>query len=147
MKLYDADGEGERQKYPLERGWVKLKLIRELATGTKTQVVLADEYGVAEHSITRFKRRHLTEIQEVQADIENKFASLWIAQKEYRLAELQHDVDEIGDTRDPEMMRNKHTALKQAAEELGQLPSRFNMQVNTAPITYKIEGVDLEQLR
>lgn len=143
--LYDRDD--DRRAYPLERGWVRHKLIRELAAGDKTQAVLAEEYGVTEVSIGKFKKRHLTAIAEATAQLEDEMSDLWIANKGMRLAELQEDVDNIGDNMDPELLTVKHRALKQAAEELGQLPGRANVVVNTAPITYKIDGVDMENLR
>lgn len=147
VKLFDESRENKRQRYPLERAWVRHRLIRHLAEQRFTQVELAEQYGVEPHAISMFKSRHGTRIDEVRADLESQFAGLWIADKGARLAEYQEDVDDIGSSTNHELLKVKHNALRSAAEELGQLPSRFNMQVNTAPVTYKIEGVDLEQLR
>lgn len=147
MKLYDHDREGARRAYPLERAWVRNKLIRELAAERLSHAKLAEKYGVTDVSISNFKKRHLTEIEEVRADLEDQFAGLWIANKAARLAELEQDVDDIGTTTNHELLKVKHNALKQAAEELGQLPSRFSVQVNNQPVTYKIEGVDMDALR
>lgn len=145
--LYDNSNEGVRRSYPLERAWVRNKLIRELAEEKVTQVELAERYGVTPVSIGNFKKRHWTEITDVRDDLDNQFAGLWIAKKEARLAEYQDDVDRIGETLNHELLKAKQIALRSAAEEMGQLPSRFSMQVNTAPVTYKINGVDLEKLR
>lgn len=145
-RLYDHEDD-RRRAYPLERGWVRHKLIRELAAGNKTQRLLAEEYGVSEVSVSKFKSRHQTAIDEARVELEDEMSSLWIANKAMRLAELQDDVDNIGVTVDAELMAVKHKALLQASQELGQLPGRANVVVNTAPVTYKIEGVDLESLR
>ncbi len=64
-----------------------------------------------------------------------------------RLAELQEDCDRIGESMDPELLAVKHKAIRHVSEELGQLPGRNNLVVNTAPVTYQIEGVDMETLR
>lgn len=146
-QLYDHSREESRRAYPLERGWVKYKLIRELATNVKTQAQLAEEYGVSDVSISKFKTRHLTEVNEVTAQLEDEFAALWLANKASRIAELQADIDNIGDSLDPDLLKAKHAAIRNAAEELGQLPSRYNVQVNNAPVTYRIDGVDMDQLR
>lgn len=145
--MYNNDLEGAKRAYPLERGWVKYKLIRELAQGIKSQAKLAEEYGVNVGSIAKFKTRHQTEIDETAAGFEDEFAALWVAQKAQRLAELQSDIDAIDSDADPDRLKIKHAALKQVAEELGQLPSRMAVNVNTAPVTYKIEGVDMDKLR
>lgn len=132
---------------PLERAWVKHRLIRELALGDKTQAALAEQYGVTPGSITIFKQRHHTAIEDVRADLLDEFASLWIAKKVNRVAEYQDDVDKLSDSTETDVLKVKHAALKAVAEELGQLPSRYGVSVGSASITYKIEGVDLDKLK
>lgn len=136
-----------KKQYTLERGWVTRKLIIELARQEKTRTKLASEYGVTTASITTFAHRHRTEIDEVKADIENEFAGLWIAQKYARIAEYQADVDAIGDTTDPDLLKVKHTALKAVAEEMGQLPARVAVNVESKTVNYTINGIDPGQLR
>lgn len=149
-----------RRSLPLERGWVRSKLIRELAEGLKTQEQLAEEYGVSRVAVSQFKRRHLTAIEQQQRDFENEFAHLWIAQKELRLAELQQDIEDLTEqfTLDGDAFHEdkkaalqavqiRHNALMQAAKELGQIPSAAGVTVETKRVTFKIPGVDLEQLR
>ena len=51
--MYNSDPEGAKRIYPLERGWVKHQLIRELAQGIKSQAKLADDYGVAFDDVRR----------------------------------------------------------------------------------------------
>ena len=138
--------------YPLERGWVKWRLIRDLATGTKTQTELADEFGVTASAISTFKSRHKTSIAEQAADLENEFAALWIAQKGARLAELQSDVEDLSEAADSnnegytDLLKVKHAALNQAAKELGQIPSTAGVSVQTQQAVFRIEGVDLGTL-
>ncbi len=143
----DRETESPRHSFPLERGWVKHKLIRELAEGKKTHAVLAVEYGTSITSIGNFKRRHTTLVDQAKQDLADKFADLWIADKRNRLAELQADIDSMGDDPDPDLLKIKHAAMKQAAEELGQLPSRMGVSVQAATVTFQIDGIDLETLR
>ena len=145
--LDNDETEVPRNPFPLERGWVKHKLIREIAEGKKTNVTLAVEYGTTPTSISNFKRRHATLVEQAKQDLADKFADLWIADKRNRLAELQADVDNMGDDPDPDLLKIKHAAMKQAAEELGQLPSRMGVSVQAATVSFQIEGVDLETLR
>lgn len=147
--LSDDEGTGwtPPRSLPLERGPYRAKLIRELAEGIKPNVQLATEYGVTAASISSFKGRHATEIAEQQADFENEFADLWIAQKRLRLAVLQDDIEETADSYEPEVIKIRHAALLQAAKELGQLPSSAGVTVNTPTATFSINGVDLDQLR
>lgn len=145
---------------PLERGWVRPKLIRELAEGVKTNIQLAEEYGTTPVSISKFKGRHATAIDEQKRDFENEFAALWIANKANRLAVLQDDIEALQEhfELDGEAFHEdkkaaiqaatvRHNALMQAAKELGQIPSAAGVQVETKRVTFVIPGVDLEQLR
>jgi hypothetical protein len=143
-----ATPEGERRHaYPLSRGWVKHKLIHEIARDEKSTSQLAEEYGVTPSAISQFKTRHRTQIDEVKADIENEFAGLWIAQKKARLAEYQHDADRISESDDPQYMRIKAQLMKAVAEEMGHLPTKTSMTVSPNNITYVIEGVNPEDLQ
>lgn len=137
-----------RREYPLERPWNRRRLIHELARGERTQVALAEAYGVVQSAISAFQSRHLTEIQEVRADLENEFAGMWIASKRERIAVYQEDAEKLAEVEDdPEALRIKHNILKAVAEELGQLPSKMNISVGAKTITYVIDGVDMEALR
>lgn len=144
---YDASPEQGRLARPLERAYNRWRLIRDLASQESTQAQLAEKYGVSEVSISAFKRRHATEIEDIARDLENEFAALWIASKGIRLAVLQEDIEETSDSFEPDMMKVRHAALHQAAKELGQVPSAAGVQVQTQSATFSINGVDLEQLR
>jgi predicted transcriptional regulator len=139
---------------PLEKGWVRYRLIRELAQMEKPQTVLAEEYGVTQGAISQFATRHASEVAEVKADIENEFAGLWIADKKQRIAEYAAEIELIDEARggtvrnmrDVELSKLKAAVMRAVADELGQIPARMSVSV-TQRVTYTIEGVDPEQLR
>lgn len=138
------DGRATR---PLTQGWVKHRLIRQLAEDRHVDQHYADEYGVSSRAISAFRAKWAIEIADAKKDLEDEFSHLWIANKAYRLAEMQEDVERIADTMDPEMLAVKHKALRYASEELGQLPGRQQIAINTGQVSYTIEGVDMETLR
>ena len=144
---FERSPEAARRSLPLERGWVRYKLIRQLAEGLKSNIQLAEEHGCTATAISQFKGRHLTDIEEQARDFENEFAALWIANKAARLALLQDDIEQTAESYEPDMLKIRHAALHQAAKELGQVPSAAGVQVQTQTATFKINGVDLEQLR
>lgn len=146
----------------LERGWTKVKLIRALALGEKTQAVLADEFGVTNGAISQFKTRHQVAIADMVASIEDEMAGIWVAKKTARLAEYQQDIEDINvdlatqpglDSNGeaiplPDkgaLMNAKHRALKSVAEEMGQLPTKVQMDL-TVKARHELVGVDLEDL-
>jgi predicted transcriptional regulator len=128
----------------LERGWRRAALIRDLATGEKTQVQLGQEYGVTQGAVSQFADRHRDEITAVRTSIDDEWAALWVAQKFNRIAEMQSDIEAIEGTADEKLLRVKHAALRQIAEELGQLKTHVEVG---GKVTYVIEGIDPEVLR
>lgn len=145
----------------LERGHVKIKLIRELAAGEHSQAELARRHDVTPQSMSEFTQRHAERIAEVaekllaQADAE--FAGLWVAEKRNRIAEYQQQIDDVADLMaDPalaakagvqaaEMFRVAQSALKAVAEELGQLPGRVQVQ-HSGSLEVRVNGVDVAAL-
>lgn len=125
------------------RGHRKLDLIRLLAVGEWTQEELAERFGVTQPAISLFKKRYAVEITQVKENLEDQFAGLWIARKEARVAELE-DVAESFKADDPKAANIRLRALKQAAEELGQL--RVQIDINP-PTDYTVEGVDPKELQ
>jgi len=160
-------------RYPL-RGHIAYSLIQDLARQEKRVSRLARDYGVSESAIRQFRDRKAVEIAAARKHIENEFETLWIADKVKRLAEYQDDVERIneslpdgvlvgltmeGDGDEPKtiviedkgttaLLRTKAKLLRNAAEEMGQLPARTNIQV-VAPqtIVYEVAGVDLTKLQ
>jgi hypothetical protein len=133
------------------RGHVRLQLIRELALGVHSERELAAMFHVSGPAIHQFKVSHAEAIESARLDIENEFSVLWIANKAARLAELQDDVERINDALDkiapeqrPRLYAAKRAALRNAAEELGQLAPKA-VNVGTT-VRYEIVGVDLDQL-
>lgn len=142
-------------------------LIRQLALTDTTQPELAEQYGVTQQAISHFAKRNAEAIAAVRADADNEFAGILIAQKAARLAAYEelHTIaitpqpkispsgkivkewitDEDGN--DVEVVVNEidvraaALVLKQSAEEMGQLPTRLQIQGDMqTTTTYKIEG-------
>ena len=139
-------GEGGEKRI---RGHVALALVRELALGDSTQRDIAERYGYSEQSISLFKTRNADRIAAVQADEQNAYAGLWIADKAARVAAYEADVERVDEfladgAPTADLMRVRHSALRSAAEELGQLKQTVE---TTQRITYAVEGVDPGQLR
>lgn len=150
-------------------GLKKRKLVRELALGEENQSQLAERYDVTPSAISLFAKRNRDEIEAVRANIDDEFAGLLIAQKAHRLGVLEHLLDvaltptpkvapsgrvvyvEKSDGA-PEMITEiagdlAAKVIKQAAEEMGQLPNRItlggNVNVHTS---YQVEGIDPRDL-
>jgi hypothetical protein len=133
------------------RGPAKVRLIHDLALDAWTERALAESYGVSQPTIHEFKDRYRYQIAVARGDIENHLAGLWIADKQARLAELEDDVEQINQALadapldvQPRLYLAKHRALRNAAEELGQLaPKRVDASVS---VRYEIVGVDMAAL-
>lgn len=130
----------------LERPWVRMRLIRDLATGEISQAQMAQVYGVSRPSITLFKQRHLYEIEEVRAKIADEYAGLWVAGKKERLAAYQQKVEDMLEGNSPRHAEVLVGILKAVAEELGDLPARTAVQITTENVQYQIVGIDPEAL-
>lgn len=147
------------------------QVIRELALGEMTQRQLAEKYECSEPAITLFKRRHAEAIAAVKADAANEFAGILIAQKAARLAAYE-ELAEIAMVPVPrvtpagkvvqrvnpdtgmleEVMevdgRLAAQVMKQAAEEMGQLPTRLQVSGEVGVRTnYTVDGVSPDDLR
>jgi hypothetical protein len=143
----------------LERGHVKVRLIREIAKGEKSNGALGKEFGVSAEAVRLFKHRHAARIEQVAAKLDDDFAALWVADKANRIAEYQQQVDDIADLMaDPEraakagvqaaeMMRTAQSALRAVSEELGQLPARTVRHEGGVSVRYEVVGVSPEELR
>ena len=130
----------------LERGWVKHRLVRDFAIGEKTGEELATLYGVSRTSISAFKRRHAMEIEEVRNNMADEYAGLWVAEKMSRIAEYQEAAKKMANGTSPRNQEVLVSILKAVAEELGQLPARTQVQVNTQNVTYQVVGINPEDL-
>jgi hypothetical protein len=133
-------------KGTLERGWVKHRLIRDLAIAEKSQRELAAIYGVSTNSITNFKKRYALEVEEVRNNLADEYASLWIGQKMKRIAEYQEAAEKMAQGKTPRNAEVLVSILKAVAEELGQLPARTQVNVSTETTVYEIVGLDPEDI-
>lgn len=132
------------------KGHVKLRLLHDLAAGSKHQSELAKQYGVTEGRISQIKSENIDRIEAIRANAENEFSGLWIADRKNRIAEYESDVEDINESLmssnlekmvHPYLLSAKHRALKSAAEETGQLTTNF-----AAKVEYNVTGVDTERL-
>jgi hypothetical protein len=149
-------------------GRVARALARDLALTKLTQEALAEKYGVTQGAISQFKTRRAEEIAAIAADADDQYAGMWIAQKADRLAELERlhaialtptpkvfgkDADQVRDPETGEAIyevdgRLAAQVMKQAAEEMGQLPTRLQVSGDMSIKTnYTVEGVDPKDLR
>lgn len=140
----------------LERGWVKYRLIADLAAMEHTQVELAAKYGCAQSSISEFATRHAVEIDDKKRALADELHGLWIANKADRLAEYQQTVEDIetfiestdmSDKEAREAVGIKLRALRAVADELGQVPQRPAGGGTTTTVTVSVDGVKVDDLR
>lgn len=146
------------ERAPLERPSVRLRLIRDLAKAEHTPAELGKRYGVTRQAVHQFKAKHSDAIAHQRAHLDDVFASIEFADKGARVAELSQDAATIAEVlADPEtaaragvgyaeMVRAKQSALRAIAEELGQLPSRMQVQV-AGSLDVQVNGVDVGALK
>lgn len=133
-------------KNHLERGWVKHRLIRDLALGERTGKDLAEQYGVSQTSMSAFKRRHSLEIEEVRNNLADEYAGVWVAQKLARIQEYQIAAEKMAKGQSPRNQEVLVSILKAVAEELGQLPARTQVNISNEQTVYEIVGIDPQDL-
>lgn len=146
------------------------EVVRLLAAEEISQADIARRYDVTTSAVTQFKQRHAEEIAAVRADMDDEFAGIAIASKVNRVALLQQIAEKAlepvpkvsangkvayvtNEDGESEMVmevdaRAAMAALKQVAEELGQLVQRSQVSgdMNTTT-TYRIEGVSPADLK
>ncbi len=125
-------------------------------------MAIAEKYGVTPGAITQFADRYADEIAAVRADMDNEFAGILIAQKATRLAmyeeiaeraleptpKIDNKGNQVVDRATGELVyefdgRLAAQVAKQAAEEMGQLPTRVQVTGDMNTTTkYIVEGVD-----
>lgn len=136
---------GKRQS--ISRGWVKQRLIKDLALGEKTHRQLGEQYGVSREAVMRFARVNRMEIEHARGLLGEAYAGLWIANKESRVAEYQVAAEKMADGDSPRHAEVLVNVLKAVADEMGDLPQRASVQVNNTEVRYEVHGVDPEALR
>lgn len=130
----------------LERGWVKHRLIRDFALGEKTGEELAKIYGCSGTSISAFKKRHAVEIEECRNHLADEYAGLWVAEKMKRIAEYQEAAEKMARGASPRNQEVLVSILKAVAEELGQLPTRAQVNVSNETTVYQVVGISEDDI-
>jgi hypothetical protein len=124
------------------------ELCRALAAKDERPATLARRYGVSRQYVAQFAQQHATEIRTLRDKLDDDFAGLWIADKGARIAAYQDDYERsldhprYGDSF--EHIRTRTQISQAVAEELGQLPPR--QQISVQSVTHVIVGVDLDAL-
>lgn len=149
------------RSHRLTRSYLRVELINDLAAGELSQEKLAEKYRVSPATITDFKRRFSYEIEErarfIREQVGDVTSGLWIADKRNRLASYQEQADILeeaiikrdgqGNKPDVSLMKQLSNTLRSVAEELGDLPSRVQINNTQAEsVHYTIEGVDTDKL-
>ena len=137
------DGE---QALPI-RGHQKLSLMRDLAEGNFTHIQLAEKYDRSVSAISNFSSRNRDKIQAIRENPDDEFAGLWIAQKAQRLRVYADQVERLEESDDPKLLARVQTALRSVAEELGQLPNKSTVAIETPKLQVQIEGISDEDLK
>lgn len=152
----------------LENPLTRRALIIELATSGLSQAELSRRHNVSECALSKFKNRHLAEIEAVRRDQDKEYAGLLIVEKANRLDVYEQllqtamtptpkvagkDGDAVRDPITQEYVYeiDAGTAtrvLKQVAEELGHLPNRVTLAGGLDIKTeHTVNGVDVEKLK
>lgn len=142
------------------RGHVRYEICHLLAEGTLTQTQIAERYDVSAHAISNFNRDNRERIAEIRANMADEFAGMWIANKAKRVEVYQESAEWVSTVIEqqatldplllppilPALIRTQHNALKAAAEEMGAIPAKIQIQVQPVQVDYKINGVDIDQV-
>lgn len=149
---HDADTP-DINRMPLRLPWIKLATQRDLAEGKLSMTEIAAKLDISINAVSQFAKRHAPVIEAMRADLQNEMAGLWVAEKQNRIAVLQEDIENAdflqsilpgGDS--GAVARIKHNALKQVAEELGQIPNKSQVQ-HTGKVEYNFVGIDTADLQ
>lgn len=136
------------------------EVVNMLASGMYPVPAIAKQYGVTRAAVYMFRTRHKREIDARRAELGDRFAEitgLWIASKEERIQALQDAAERIerllsatdeaeADTSYvAELTRTLAGIMHEVAEQLGQLPTRVQVQTTTV-INYEVVGVDMSAI-
>lgn len=142
----------------IDQGQLRWEVMRALARGDDQQTV-ADAYSVGIDTVKKFAVRYAATIKKIAIATDNEYAGVWIADKRERILSLQDDVEAIDQSMiltddngdavlnadgssmrgvDDKLLRVKHAALRQVAEEMGDLKQSVDV---TAKLNYEVVGV------
>jgi hypothetical protein len=127
--------------------WKQNALMRELALGEKGPAELGREFGVSHVYVVKFAKQYVYEIAQFKANLDDKFAHLWSADKANRVLVRQRAVqDRLNQRfRTAEDDRTIDQLLTHIAEELGQLPPR-SAAVQVTPVHHIYYGFSDDEL-
>jgi hypothetical protein len=150
----------------LYRGWSRLGLIRDLAFGEFSPAELAADIGCTVQDVLEFQDTHQDEIAETRAALAGHLAietaGLWVAKKQNRLAELQSDLEDLGDAVDEirdlgklggqqhrDVVKTRVTLLKAVADELSPKSTGIKPRAEEPGnvVRYVIEDSDAEAMK
>lgn len=131
-------------------GITRRELVRDLAEGELSTTQLAAKYERSEGFINRFAGRNREQIFAIRLDPEDEIGCLWISRLAARVESLQGDVEYIealleegkAGKSPARLLEVKQAALRQAAEQLGQLKPDPYGSGALREIEYRIVGVD-----
>lgn len=131
-------------------GIKRRELVRDLAEGALSTADLAVKYEITEGYVNRFAGRNREQIFSLRFDPDDEIGALWISRLAARVESLQADVEHIDELleegkagRTPaRLLEVKHAALRQAAEQLGQLRPDPYGNGAIREIEYRVVGVD-----
>lgn len=161
----------ERPDSPLGRRRNHNLAVRMLAE-SRTLGEIGSACGVSQSAVSRFAKRHADEIQRLRDNALVQLSSLWIADQAARLATLQEMVERLIELAEADMppafdqtgkplvdtdgrpvldtsvrvsaIREIRASLRSAAEELGQLRPKLDLEGQTLRV--EIVGVSLTDL-
>jgi hypothetical protein len=99
----------------LDRGHVRLQLQRDLAVGALTYQELATKYGATKSGIGSFAKKYADVVETIRGDLGNKFAGLWVADKELRVAAYMADI-ELVESETERVLSERDAQLTEAAK-------------------------------
>lgn len=141
---------GNHENYGALRGHLRPQVISDLALGELSYSQIGEKYGVTKQAVGAFYQRYKLDVERQRANMEDKFAGLWIADKMARVAEYQNQAEKIAEKCEgvdwklsPEWIKVLQSALRSAAEELDDLRTNLNV---SGQVSYVVNGVNTEDL-
>ncbi len=161
LKKQAEEKQAKTDHVTLRRLANKTKLTVLLAEGGLSKDQLATKFGVSKASITRFAKEFFDDIEHykfrlAQTAKDMYEPTLWIHNQMDRLAQYQQCFEDLEaqvilDTAnnrrvDTGLIKTKLQALRNVAEELGQIQPKMTTTIDAPIVTFTIDGVDMSAL-
>lgn len=136
---------GRKGKRPTLAPHQRLDLQFDIAKGELTGVELAKKYDRTPAQISTFanKPENVEAIARIRSAGMDRLAGLWAADKGARVSELQDSAAKLREDRSPAGQRARQQALRNVAEELGQITQK----IEGSHTVYQVDGVSPEEMR